>query len=48
MRDMNVHLGVLGERMNRNDEMPSGFTSKTNLENLRGLAEGHVTWSARN
>lgn len=49
MGDMNAHTGMLGERINRNGEMLAEFVSEMNLENLNEtLAEGRVTWSARN
>ena len=48
MGDMNAHIGMLGERMNRNGEMLAEFASDTDLENLNEtLAEGRVTWRAR-
>ena len=48
MGDMNAHIGILGERMNRNGEMLVEFADETDLENLNEtLAEGRVTWSAR-
>ena len=47
--DMNAHLGMLGEPMNQNGEMLAEFIDEMNLDNLNEtLAEGHVTWSARN
>ena len=49
MGDMNAHIGMLGERMNRNGEMLCEFTNEVNFENLNEtLAEGRVTWSAGN
>ena len=49
MGDMNAHIGLLGERMNRNGEMLAEFVDEMNLENLNEtLAEGRVTWRARN
>ena len=49
MGDMNGHIGMLGERMNRNGEMLDEFVDEMNLENLNmTIAEGRVTWSARN
>ena len=48
MGDMNGHVGVLGERMNRNGELLDEFVNEMNLENLNvTMAEGRVTWSAR-
>ena len=48
MGDMNAHVGILGERMNKNGEMLEEFTDEMGLENLNvTLAEGRVTWSAR-
>ena len=49
MGDMNAHLSMLGEPVNQNGEMLAEFIDKMNLENLNEmLAEGRVTWSARN
>ena len=49
MGDMNAHLGMLGERINRNGEILGEFVDELNLENLNEtIAEGRVTWSARN
>ena len=49
MGDMNAHTGVLGEQVNRNGEMLGEFVNEMGLENLNEtLAEGRVTWSARN
>ena len=48
MGDMNAHIGVLGEQMNRNGAMLVEFTGEMDLENLNEtLTEGCVTWSAR-
>lgn len=44
MVDMNGHVGVLGERMNRNSELLDEFLDEMNLEDLNVmLAEGRVT-----
>ena len=49
MGDMNAHLGMLGERINRNGEMLAEFIDEMSLENLNEtVAEGRVTWNARN
>ena len=49
MGDMNAHVGMLGEQMNRNGMMLDEFVNELSLENLNEtLAEGHVTWCARN
>ncbi|XP_045120039.1 uncharacterized protein LOC123509656 isoform X1 [Portunus trituberculatus] len=48
MGDMNAHVGILGERVNRNGEMLGDFVDEMELENLNvTFAEGRVTWSAR-
>ncbi|KAK8402452.1 hypothetical protein O3P69_000692 [Scylla paramamosain] len=48
MGDMNAHVGILGEQVNRNGEMLGEFVDELELENLNvTLAEEHVTWSAR-
>ena len=49
MGDMNAHVGILGEQMNRNRVMLDGFVNERDLENLNEtLAEGRVAWCARN
>ncbi|XP_063861825.1 uncharacterized protein LOC135101590 [Scylla paramamosain] len=48
MGDMNAHVGILGEQVNRNGKMLGEFVDELELENLNvTLAEGRVTWSAR-
>ena len=48
MGDMNAHIGILGERMNRNGKMLEELVIEMGLENLNvTLAEGRVTWNAR-
>uniref|UniRef100_A0A0P4VRU1 Endonuclease/exonuclease/phosphatase domain-containing protein n=1 Tax=Scylla olivacea TaxID=85551 RepID=A0A0P4VRU1_SCYOL len=34
MGDMNAHIGILGEQMNRNGEMLDEFVSEMDVENL--------------
>ena len=49
MGDMNAHVGILGEQVNRNVETLGEFVDEMDLENLNEtLAEGRVTWCARN
>ena len=41
MGDMNAHIGILGEQVNRNGEMLNEFVNEMDLENLNEtLAEG--------
>jgi len=48
MGDMNAHIGILGERTNRNGEALLKFCEDTSLEILNlTLAEGKVTWRSR-
>ena len=43
MGDMNAHLGMLGEPVNRDDEMLEEFILEMNLENLNEtLTKRHV------
>ncbi len=44
--DMNGHVGVLGEPVNKNGELLNEFVFENGLENLNvTMAEGKVTWS---
>lgn len=46
---MNAHVSILGEQMNRNGDMIDEFVNEMDLKNVNeALAEGHVTWCARN
>lgn len=48
MGNVNVHIRILGERMNQNSEMVNEFVYDMTLENLNEtLAEGRITWRAR-
>lgn len=47
--DVNTHIFLLGERMVHSDEILAEFIDEMVMENLNEiLAEGRVTWSARN
>ena len=49
MGDMNAHLSMLSEPVNRNGDMFAEFIDEMNLKNLNEtLVEGRVTWSTRN
>ena len=40
--NMNAHVGILGEQMNRNGDMVDEFVNEMDLENVNEtLAEGH-------
>ncbi|RUM30945.1 MAG: hypothetical protein DSY42_03570 [Aquifex sp.] len=48
MGDMNAHIGVLGEEVNRNGNLLLEFAEENGLEILNvTLAEGRVTWADR-
>ena len=48
MGDMNAHIGILGEKINRNGELLLAFTEENDLEigNIT-MAKGKVTWSRK-
>jgi hypothetical protein len=46
--DMNGHMGLIGEEINRNRKLLIEFANEYNLEILNEtIAEGKITWSAR-
>ena len=48
MGDMNAHIGILGEKINKNGELLLPFTEENYLEigNIT-MAKGKVTWSRK-
>ena len=48
MGDMNAHIGILGEKINKNGELLLAFTEENDLEigNIT-MAKGKVTWSRK-
>jgi len=48
MGDMNGHVGILGEPVNKNGELLNEFVFENELENLNvTMSEGKVTWSSK-